>query len=304
MKKPSLSVAIPAFNEGKNIEVILTSLIKQKRKSFTLKSILVHSDASTDNTCEQVKKLSKKYPEITLKAGKKRQGKYFRMNQIFHDCRTDFLVVLDADIKLVGRHFLDTLVHSLQSDPKALMVAAHQVLLQPSTFIGKVIHANFVLWDLIRWSIPNYDSANNFYGSATAFRGSFARTVHIPSYLSDPHLFIYLSADKYRGFRYCRQAEILQWPISTLKDYRKLLNRSLGKRDILLEKIFNVDTEQVYHVPLKYKVKGVIQALRWQPMYIVLAMMLNFYMQKLRHFTRIDKNAVWDIVTSTKKTMV
>jgi len=36
------------------------------------------------------------------------------------------------------------------------------VLLRPDNFIGKIIHTNFALWDFIRLSMPNYDSAANF----------------------------------------------------------------------------------------------------------------------------------------------
>ena len=48
--KPTVTVAISAYNEEGNINYFLKSVIKQKIKNFTLKKILVISDGSTDKT--------------------------------------------------------------------------------------------------------------------------------------------------------------------------------------------------------------------------------------------------------------
>ncbi len=300
MKKNTLTVAIPAFNEEQNIREMLGSLLEQKSTLCTLKEIIVYSDASTDRTHEIVRNLQKKNPIIKLKIGKKQAGKYLRMNQMFKECTSDILVVLDADIALANVQFLNRLSEVILKDSKAMMVAAHQVLLRPKSFIGKILHTNFVLWDFIRWSVPDYDNANNFYASATAFRMSFAKTINIPTNLSDPHLYLFLVVDKVKGFRYARNAEILQQPISTWTDFNKFLKRSLGKKDSELEKITGVNSETVHIIPLKYKIKGLIQCFRWQPFYTIPALLVSLYM-KIRPSGNVDTNAIWDIVTSTKK---
>src|SRR5882757_1314182 len=102
MKKITLTIGIPAFNEEKNIENFLLSLFKQKLQKVKLDKILVYSDCSSDKTNEIVKKLSKKYPIIMLIEGKSRKGKYFRVNQMFALNKSDVLILLDADIALVG----------------------------------------------------------------------------------------------------------------------------------------------------------------------------------------------------------
>lgn len=299
MKKSTLTVAIPAFNEQVNISALLYSLIEQKNKINNLKEIVVYSDASTDNTHQIVREISKKHTVVKLKAGKQRKGKYARMSDIFKDCTSDVLVILDADIKLVGTDFLDKLTEIFKKDYKATMIAAHQVLIRPKTIIGKILHTQFVMWDFIRWSVPEYDNANNFYGSATAFRGDFARTLSIPTNLSDPHLYIYLMADRHKGFRYARNAEILQQPISTWKDFNKFLHRTLGKKDPELEKLMDVNTETVHLIPWKYKLKGLYKAFLWQPIYIFPALLVTLYM-KLQP-QKVDDTPIWNIVTSTKK---
>src|SRR3989304_4259584 len=142
MIKPTLSVCIPAFNEEKNITFLLESVLNQKAKSFILNDITVYTDNSTDLTGKKVKEVSRKYPEVKIVEGKKRRGKYYRVNQAFHECKSNFLVVLDADVALVGSNFLENLVQVLITDPKAVLVAAHNILVKPKTFIAKVIYTH------------------------------------------------------------------------------------------------------------------------------------------------------------------
>lgn len=299
-KKITVTVGIPAYNEEANIKTLLVSLLNQKCNKLILKEIAVYLDASTDNTCETVESIGKKYPIIKLIKGTARKGKYFRVNEAFRNCESDILVILDADIALVGNDFLEKLVDVMVTDPKAMLVAAHQIILRPNTFIGKILYANFALWDQVRWSVPYYHSPSNYYGSATAYRGSFARSVHIPTSLSDPHFYIYLMADRLDGFRYCRDAEILQLPISTLSDFNKFIHRSIGKRDKELEKIFGSNVEKIRFIPNKYKLLGLLKSFLYEPFYTPFALLLILYM-KMALFIKPDQSSIWNIVKSTKR---
>ncbi|OGH10554.1 MAG: hypothetical protein A2857_06705 [Candidatus Levybacteria bacterium RIFCSPHIGHO2_01_FULL_36_15] len=299
--KYTVTIGIPVYNEEANIDNLLISLLNQKCGNFVLREISIYSDGSTDKTHEKIETLIQKNPIIKLKKDRQRKGKYFRVNQIFRECKSDIIVVLDADIALVGNRFLEKLVGVLIADDNAKMVAAHQIPLRPDNFIGKVIHASFVLWDFVRLSIPNHNSALNFFGSATAYRGSFAQSVVIPTFLSDPHLFIYLMADKTNGFRYCRSAEILQWSIATLSDLEKLLRRTIGKKDEKLEKMFGDKIKKVYFIPWQYKLIGILKTFIRLPFYAPLALLLNLIMLKRAAFLKPDTSPIWDIVTSTKK---
>lgn len=301
MKKLTLTIGIPTLNEEKNIEKLLVQIMKQNHEHFVLKEFIVYSDASTDRTHEIVENIAKHHRIIKLIKGSQRKGKYHRVNELFSLCKTDALVILDADIGLVGENFLNELISVLERDATAQLVAAHQKQLRPTTFIGKIIYTHFLVWDYVRWSIPQYHSARNYYGSATAYRGSFVRSIHIPTNISDPHLYIYLRADIMDGFRYCENAEMVQWPIATMRDYNKFLRRSIGKKDEALIKLFGqeyIDSTRFVH--RKYKIIGVIKAFFHEPIFTPLSFLINIYM-KLAPFIRDDKTANWDVVTSTKK---
>lgn len=303
MKKFTLTVGIPAYNEQNNIRNLLTSLFNQKQSSFNLKEIIVYLDASTDNTEQIVKELCDKSPIIKLIKGTTQKGKYYRLNQILNITKTDGIVVLDADIVLVGDKFLEDLSTVLIQDPKALLIAAHQKLYRPKNFIGKMIYANFLHWDYIRWSIPGFRGATNYYGSATAYRGFFARSIKIPAAIKDPHFYIYLSADKLGGFRYCKSAEIRQWSISTFKDLKKFCKRTLGKPDAALTKIFGQEhIDSAKYVSLKSKFLGTLLCLMQEPFFMPLSILILIYIH-YESTRKIDSTSRWEIVSSTKQSI-
>jgi hypothetical protein len=302
MKKTTLTIGIPAYNEELNIEGFLRSLFDQKLHTIILDEILVYSDHSTDRTNQIVQKLSKIYHQIKLIEGKSNKGKYRRVNELFHRNKSDALVILDADIALEKDDFLETFVHTLTSDKKALMIAANVKLVQPESFSAKIIHAGFVFGDLMRLSVPGYDIAPNFHGAATVYRGSFAKTISIPENVSDPHLYIYLFAKKQNGFRYCPQANVLQYPPSTIGDVKQMMQRSIGKTDPVLESLFGKEMiEQVHFVPRKAKFIAVLKSFQIQPLYTPLALMVSFYLGRIVKPGKIDETPVWKINKSTKK---
>jgi len=297
-----VSVGIPAYNEAANIDNIIVSLLAQKQKSFELTEIAVISDASTDKTNETVEKFSRKYKFIKLLKRTSRKGKYFRVNELFRRCVADVLVVLDADIALKGDDFLEKLVTELVADKKAVMMSSGIELVQPSGLIAKVIHASMVLGDMMRLSVPGYDIAPNFHGAATAYKGTFVRTLRIPENLTDPHLYIYLAAKKQNGFRYCPKAIILQHPPMTIHDVKQLMTRTIGKEDPVLVGMFGKDLiRQVHVIPLSAKLLGVWKSLLRQPFYTLLALPVTFYLGRISHPKQIDTSPVWEINTSTKK---
>lgn len=300
----TLEIAIPAFNEENNITRLLNSLLSQKISKFILKKIAVYTDASSDQTPDIVQKISKKNKIIKLVKGAQRKGKYYRVKQIFNNCQTNYLIILDADIALDGKFFIEKLLKTLIKDKNAVMAAANNTLLSPPTFIGKIIYAGMVLWHHICLSLPDKNISLNFFGSATAYRGSFARSTKIPEDLLDPHFYIYLTAKKNNGFKFCPDAGVFMWSISTISDYRQLLRRTIGKKDPQLEKLFGPGIYKEFTVPYIYKIKGFLKALKSQPFYTILAIFLQIYITKFTKINKQDKSPIWKINISTKKPYV
>src|SRR5690349_19774683 len=104
MKKLTLTIGIPAYNEEKNIAALLRNILDQEiPNNIIAKNIIVISDGSTDNTIINAKQVKNKIVKII--DVNKRQGIAESQNKLIKMCNTDILVILNADIMPEGKEF-------------------------------------------------------------------------------------------------------------------------------------------------------------------------------------------------------
>lgn len=106
---PSISLAIPTFNEEANIERCLGSIVRQRYKGKL--EIFVVDGGSTDRTLT----LAKKYPVIILPNPYK-QAEYGKKIALMHATSTYFMI-LDCDMDIRGNHWFEKMVRPLEDDP-------------------------------------------------------------------------------------------------------------------------------------------------------------------------------------------
>jgi len=304
MKKLKVSIAIPAYNEEAGISGVLNSILSQDHDNFNLVDINVYLDGCTDNTENIVRKFSTQHSNIKPIVSTHRRGKIFRLNQIYKENSADILIIFDADIVLGSKTCISGMVKALNVDSSALVVAAHQVPIRPNTFIGKCIYGGYKVWDDTRLSIPNYDHIQNLYGAATAYRKSFAKNLQFPVGITDDRGYIYLMAKKNNGFRYLKTAWIEYLPVSTLKDFFKLADRSFNKNEDALAKIFGDKVYKNYAIPNKYKINAILNNLIQDPFYTTFGMILNIIARVIHLKDKYYDQGMWETATSTKKAIL
>src|SRR5688500_17500683 len=100
-KKPLIIIGIPAYNEENNIAFLLKDIAAQNTTGYEIKSVVINSDASTDNT-EKVALVATKLP-VKLLTHKTRKGIAPRLNEIITIAKKEkvsALVLFDADIRV------------------------------------------------------------------------------------------------------------------------------------------------------------------------------------------------------------
>src|SRR5258708_3629060 len=100
MKKLTVTIGIPAFNEEKNIVNLLKSIAKQKGNLFIIKKIIILCDNCTDKTADKAFEFAKNYKNIHIILDNERKGKVARLNQLYTLNKSDVLITFDADIVL------------------------------------------------------------------------------------------------------------------------------------------------------------------------------------------------------------
>lgn len=159
-KKPlSVSICIPAYNEGKNLRAILDALVSQQTDKIKIKTIYVVCSGCTDDTEAIAREYNDAHKVVELIVQKKRAGKAAAINAFLKKAEEEVLVIESADtvptpdtIERLCEPFID-------SPDIGLTGGAPIPVNDPNTMTGYIVHT----WWWFHRNIPRF-------GEIIAFR--------------------------------------------------------------------------------------------------------------------------------------
>lgn len=181
-KKPTLTVGIPAYNEQANIASLIKEVLVQEQVNFRLERVIVFSDGSTDDTVSQVKSIGSAL--IELISNPERKGVAFGLNAICQRASSGVLVIVNADIWLRDRYFLEKISRPVIGG-EADLAAGTLRALPPTTFFEKIIFAGVQYKKEV---FENYRGGNNLYtcyGPCRAFSKRLYKTIEFKDVMAD-----------------------------------------------------------------------------------------------------------------------
>jgi len=167
---PSLSVIIPAFNEGAMVEKAIYSVAAADYPADRLE-ILCIDDGSTDDTWTYIARAGEQFPHLlkTLRFPANR-GKKEALYAGFTRARGEILVTLDSD-SVIEKAALRHLVAPLLAEPEMGAVAGNvKVFNRHQSLMGKMQAVRFVNLDYLRASQSLYRAVVCTPGSLSAYR--------------------------------------------------------------------------------------------------------------------------------------
>jgi glycosyltransferase involved in cell wall biosynthesis len=227
---PTVSVGIAAYNEEKNIQSLLASLVTQEERNFILKAIRIISDKSDDRTVEYARAISDR--RLIVEDSLERLGKPARINQFFQEDQSDILVILDADIVLASPHVLSCLVEPFLSAGNVRLVSGNALPLPPRNFVSRVAAKGVEIWDDVRRYATKGSEMFFCEGSIRAFRKDLYKQMRFPLASADdvyPYLFC---MQKGYGFARAQKATVYYQLPTTARDYIRQTERFLRSRNI------------------------------------------------------------------------
>jgi dolichyl-phosphate beta-glucosyltransferase len=94
----SVSVVIPAYNEGERVELSLYEITRYLEPKFPRFEIIVVDDGSGDDTVAKVKRVAETNPHIVLMSHSPNRGKGFAVRQGMLRAASDAVLFTDADL--------------------------------------------------------------------------------------------------------------------------------------------------------------------------------------------------------------
>lgn len=134
----TVTIGIPAYNEEKNIGLLLQALLSQEEIDFRVTRIIIILDACTDQTEQIVKKYNDS--RIITLTHVNRLGQIAGQNEIFAMSDTDAVILLESDVIPEESDYLYKLLLPMIQNTHVDCIQAAAKPSHPSTWIGKILY--------------------------------------------------------------------------------------------------------------------------------------------------------------------
>jgi hyaluronan synthase len=167
---PSLTVIIPAYNEGPMVEKAIASVAASDYPADRLEIICI-DDGSEDDTWPAIQRARERFPHLVRSIRfPANRGKKAGLFAGFTGGRGDIFITIDSD-SLIAPDALRHLVAPLLHDPRIGAVAGNvKVYNRHQSFMGKMQGVRFVNLDYLRASQSLYRAVVCTPGSLSAYR--------------------------------------------------------------------------------------------------------------------------------------
>ncbi len=282
-----------AYNEENNIGNILDSLIHQDTHTASIKSIIIVSSGSTDDTDVIVRKFEAQDNRVHLLTQPQRYGKASAVNLFMKNVDSDVIVMISADTIPVPQA-IEALVSPF-ADPSVGMVGGHPIPTNPTnTFMGFGVHLLWDLHHLISLKRPKM-------GEMIAFRNVF-RQIPYDTAVDEASIEPLIIGQGLKCV-YAPDAVIYNYGPETVRDYIKQRRRIFSGHIYVKKTIgYEVSTMNGFHIAHLFLklVRPDWRFVVWAPMIIgleIFVRLLGIYDFSWRNANPFQ----WQIAESTKK---
>lgn len=288
-RKQTVSVAIPAYNEGQNIKNLLLSILSQKFDGFIFEKIIVLSDGSTDNTIEAVKTMKNK--KIQIIKNNKNKGRVYSRNRLMKEINSDILVFLDADGVLERNKSLNLLLRGISIENGVLLSCGNPIYREGKTFLSKSLQIADEAYTEIRYSINNGNNIFGSFGSMMALAKPLYKKLTIPNDIFSDDSYIYLQCKKigYKSANVRRARAWHEFPKTLYSHIRRNTRFSTAKLE--LEKYFGGQVDKEFYIPKNLFLASSFEQFTKYPVNSVFIYLVNSYTRLLAYINQYyEKN--------------
>lgn len=296
MKKLTVTIGIPAYNEESNISNLISSVLLQEQIDFKVEQILVVSDGSIDKTGIKVKQF--KDQRVKLINNKIRKGQIFCQNLIFSQVKSDAAIILEADTYLKDTKNLHKLVRNLIARPETGLVQGNFSPVAATSFIGQVINFQQVIYREVIIEAGLADQRLCSGRGGRAFSKKIYKNLRWPTNVPEDVFALFWCRDKKIKVYFEKNATSLFKSPQTIEDLIKQRQKINSSKVSFLKYFDEVRVDNFYHIPSDLYLKMLFIFLLKKPYYCLIYLLINFYVM-----TKISKKPFsdfWPTTSSTK----
>lgn len=262
----TVTIGIPAYNEEANIALLLQTLLKLNYRKTRLQRIVVVSDGSTDETVKRIKSVrSRLIRTITLQ---KRRGQAYAQNKIINLCRSDILVLLNADISITDTTFVDTLVRPIIQDNQIGLVSAPVTPLKPLGLLDKVLNFSVIFKYALYSSVRNGKNVFSCHGRVRAFSKKLYKNFRFPTIVTeDAYSYFFCLTEGFK-FEFQPDTTVYFRSPTSLRDHLKQSKRFFLSRHDLSAYFSKELIREEYAIPPYLLAKTIINYFLKNPFYM------------------------------------
>lgn len=174
---PSLTVIIPAYNEGAMVRQSIESVMQARYPRERLE-VMVVDDGSVDDTWVHIQRAAREYPgRIVTRRLPQNQGKREALAVGFENARGEVVVTLDSD-SVIEPGALLAIAGPFRKAGVGAVAGKVKVYNRRQGVIPRMLHVRYILsFDMLRASESGYGTVYCCPGALTAYRTSLVRQV-------------------------------------------------------------------------------------------------------------------------------
>lgn len=291
--KKTVTVGIPAHEEGDKIRELIRKILIQENKLFKLNDIvLIYSG----NDRENVKEIIPKEKLISVILDKKRTTKNNKIHRMAKNSDSDLLLILDADILIQDNKLIDKLTRPFSIE-STLITVPEIIPLNPKNVLQKIL---FLSHEIKREISKNWNSGDNFLsaiGCSMMYKTNFIKNIDLQRYNSAEDYFLYIKSKEIGGvMKRVNNTSIYFTLPKSIKDHINQSNRFLSNKPL----IKNINILKKYgRLSLALKIKLFIEMLKNNIFYTFLYVLILLF-SKIISIIKPSDTAYWKISNSTK----
>lgn len=295
-KKITITIGIPAFNEEGNIGNLLSDIGNQIYRKINLDKVIVVSDGSIDNTVKLAKSSTRLPLQIINNSDRKGVGRC--QNQIAQNSTSDILIILNADIRITDKRFMEKLTTPIIKGSADLVSAKLKEVSTINNF-EKVLLVSMMIK---RMAFEKYKNGNNLYtcsGVARAFSRRFYTSLRYKTSIGeDAYSYLSCIVNKYI-YIHVRNAIVYYKLPDNIADHQRQSLRFLKSKEENIKLFGNELVEQEYHIPINILLYALLKVIILHPKHTFAYLLICIYLKAKSLFSYGIKNT-WEISYSSK----